>query len=144
MVKQAGGVFIPASDIEAEKMTRFKTGLTFPVDIKQSRNQKFHGKVFSFFTYCFDYWQEKNRLEFADESKQFDYFRKELTKIAGFYNQVFDLRGNFTIEAKSLAFGSMGQDEFESCYKALIDAAMVEIFKDMNDQDYYNKLAGFF
>ena len=57
---------------------------------------------------------------------------------------MFDLRGNFTIEAKSLAFGSMGQDEFESCYKALIDAAMVEIFKDMNDQDYYNKLAGFF
>ena len=145
MLKQAGGIFTPANDTEAEKMTRFKTGLTYPVEIKHQRNQKFHGKVFSFFTYCYEYWEETSAVNVINSAKQFDSMRKQLTISAGYYHQVFTLDGRgFELVADSLAFGNMSQEDFESCYTALIQAATNTIFKDVDDEFYYNKLAGFF
>ena len=143
MVKMAGGILTPANDREAEKMKRFKTGLTFTTEFKQSRNQKFHGKMFSFFNYCFEFWAN-GKDEFICEIEQFDRFRKDLTILAGFYNETYRLDGSLRVEAKSLAYANMEQAEFEKCYTALIGAACKYIFKGMDDQDYYNKLAGFF
>jgi hypothetical protein len=140
-IKCAGGTLMPADDYTADKLIKFKTGCQFPVDIKLPRNQSFHGKVFSFFTFCFEHWAGGHK--FQSESLQFDYFRKELTKTAGFYHQVFDLKGGFTIEAKSLSFVSMTQEEFEQCYHALIQAAMDNIFKTA-DEKTLNRLMGFF
>jgi hypothetical protein len=140
-IKCAGGTLVPADDYTADKLIKFKTGCQFPVDIKLPRNQSFHGKVFKFFEFCFEFWAGGH--EFQNESLQFDYFRKELTKNAGFYDQVFDIKGNFTIVAKSLSFNSMGQDEFEQCYHALIQAAMSNIFNTADDKTL-TKLMGFF
>lgn len=140
-IKQAGGILMPADDYTAEKMIKFKTGCQFPIEIKRPRNQSFHGKVFKFFDFCFKHWAGGH--EFQNESLQFDEFRKELTKTAGFYDQVFDLNGNFTIVAKSLSFGNMDQEEFEQCYHALIQAAMTNIFRTADEQTL-NRLMGFF
>jgi hypothetical protein len=140
-IKQSGGNLVPADDFTAEKLTKFKTGGQYPVDIKRTRNPHFHAKMFAFFNFCFQYWAGGH--EFQDESLQFDEFRKELTKTAGFYDQVFDLQGNFTIVAKSLSFGSMDQEEFEQCYNAIIQAAMTNIFRTADEQQL-NKLMSFF
>ena len=140
-IKQAGGMLIPADDYSAEKLTKLKTGGQYPVEIKQARNPQFHRKVFAFFNFCFQHWSGGHK--FQDESLQFDQFRKELTKTAGFYDQVFDLQGNFTIVAKSLSFGSMDQEEFEQCYNAIIQAAMTNIFRTADEQQL-NKLMSFF
>jgi len=141
-IKSAGGTLTPADDYTAEKLLKFKTGNQFPVDIKLPRNQAFHGKVFSFFTYCFQYWAGGH--EFQHESTQFDSFRKQLTISAGYYDQVYSLsKAEFTLESKSLSFGSMGQDEFEECYHALIQAAMRTIFNEADDQQL-TRLMGFF
>lgn len=143
MVKMAGGALAPASDIEAEKMAKFKTGLTYSVELKgsRSRNQAFHGKMFAFFNFCFEYW--KSDREFLSEAKQFDHFRKELTKIAGFYEQYWDINGNLHIEAKSLEYGKMNPEEFAECYSAIVNAAMKHIFVNA-DYDIENKLMSFF
>ena len=140
-IKQAGGMLMPADDYTAEKLTKFKTGGQYTVDIKRTRNPHFHAKMFAFFNFCFQHWAGGH--EFQDESLQFDEFRKELTKTAGFYDQVFDLQGNFTIVAKSLSFGSMDQGEFEQCYNAIIQAAMTNIFRTADEQQL-NKLMSFF
>lgn len=140
-IKQAGGMLMPADDYTAEKLTKFKTGGQYTVDIKRTRNPHFHAKMFAFFNFCFQYWAGGH--EFQDESLQFDEFRKELTKTAGFYDQVFDLQGNFTIVAKSLSFGSMDQEEFEQCYNAIIQAAMTNIFRSADEQQL-NRLMSFF
>lgn len=140
-IKQAGGNLVPADDFTAEKLTKFKTGVQYPVDIKRTRNPHFHAKMFAFFNFCFQYWAGGH--EFQDESLQFDEFRKELTKTAGFYDQVFDLQGNFAIVAKSLSFGSMDQEEFEQCYNTIIQAAMTNIFRTADEQQL-NKLMSFF
>lgn len=140
-IKQAGGMLMPADDYTADKLTKFKTGGQYAVDIKRTRNPHFHAKMFALFNFCFQYWAGGH--EFQDESLQFDEFRKELTKTAGFYDQVFDLQGKFTIVAKSLSFGSMDQEEFEQCYSAIIQAAMTNIFRTADEQQL-NKLMSFF
>ena len=143
-IKQSGGLLCPASDIESDKMARFKTGEMYEIDIKLVRNAKFHGKVFKFFTFCFQHWSaERTHWQYQDEAMQFDNFRKDLTKLAGFVVVVWNIDNTFTIEAQSLAFGSMSQKEFESCYRALIQAAMSNVFNSA-DEETMQKLYSFF
>lgn len=140
-IKQPGGALHPADDRTADKLTKFKTGEQYEVEIKRTRNPAFHRKAFSFFNFCFEHWAGGH--EFQDESLQFDQFRKELTILAGFHQQYYGIDSSVRVEAKSLSFASMDQDEFESCYHALVQAAMVHIFRTSDDQTL-NRLMGFF
>lgn len=141
MVKQPGGLLCPASDMEMEKLNKFKTGGQYTIEIKLVRNPKFHGKVFAFFNFCFAHWKGDN--EFQSETKQFDVFRNHLTVLAGFFDSYHNISGGVRIEAKSLSFSSMPQEEFEECYNALIRAALKHIFKTTDDNTY-NQLLSFF
>lgn len=140
-IKVPGGKLLPADDYTEEKMTKFQNGEQYPVEIKLYRNPQFHSKVFAFFNFCFEHW--KSDREFMDESGQFDVFRKNMTVLAGYYNEYYKLDGSVRVEAKSLAYAAMTQDEFEDCYSALIQVAMKRIF-DTADQNKYNQLLGFF
>ncbi len=124
--KEAGGVLHPVSDMDADALTKFKTGEQYQIEIKRTRNPAFHRKTFAFFNFCYAHWQGDR--EFMDERGQFDVFRNNLTVTAGFYNEYYNLKGEVRIEAKSLSYGSMDADEFESHYQALIAAAMRHIF----------------
>ncbi len=139
-IKLAGGIMSPASDIEAERMKRFKTGELFEIDIKNSRNADFHRKVFSFFNFCFEHWQDDR--EFLSHEAQFDRFRKELTIIAGYYNKVFTLSGELRLEPKSLSYSQMTQEDFEQFFHALISASMKHIFIE-SDTTVIDKLYSF-
>jgi len=140
-IKQPGGVLIPANDMESERLTKFKTGELYEVELKLTRNPAFHKKVFLFFNFCFKYWaSDKGHME---ESGQFDAFRKDLTILAGYYNEYFNIHGDVRIEAKSLSYASMKPEEFSQCYSALISAAMVNIFKG-SDDSIYDQLVGVF
>ena len=131
MLKNAGGILVPASDMEMEKLNKFKTGGQYAVEIKLARSPKFHRKVFAFFNFCFEFWKGDN--EFLSESRQFDIFRNELTVFAGYYHTYGTIDGSVRVEAMSLSYGSMKQEEFEECYNALINASMVHVFKTADD-----------
>jgi len=141
VIKMPGGVLMAASDMDAEQLNKFKSGGMFEIELKRPRNSSFHGKVFAFFQYCFSHWSSDN--EYQDEKTQFDGFRKDMVILAGYYDTYTRMDGSVRVEAKSLSFGSMSQDDFESLYQALIQVAMDKIFKG-SDEQVYNKLAGFF
>ena len=144
MVKMAGGNLVPVDDISAEKLTKFKTGAVYPVEIKQPRNPLFHGKVFAFFNFCFEHWDGQACFEYLDHSAQFDEFRGELTVMAGYYIKVWHpFTGDLRLVPMSIAYGNMEQDEFEQLYSALIRTAIDKIFFDC-DVNIENKLMSFF
>ena len=126
MVKMPGGSLTPASDIESEKMSRFKNVELYEVDIKLSRNVGFHRMTFQFFNYCFSYWNDTN--EYIEERTSFDMFRKEMIVLAGYRNVYHTIDGGVRVEAKSISFSAMSQDEFEALYKSLIRVAVSKIF----------------
>lgn len=145
MVKNAGGVFVPAFDHDLPRLTKFKNGEQYTAEIKLTRNPAFHRKMFAFFNFCFAHWAaDRVGLEHADETTQFERFRKDLTILAGFYEQTMRLNGEIRTEAKSLAFANMEPDEFERCYSAMINAAIKHIFGRTTDQNTLQQLQSFF
>ena len=145
MIKQPGGLLLPASDGDAERLERFKSGAIYPIEIKQARNPAFHGKVFAFMQFCFEHWSaDKTDARFKTSAAQFDTFRKNLTVLAGYKDVTFTIDGRLRVEAKSLAFANMEQAEFEECYSALINAALAHVFNNTKDQRILNQLMSFF
>lgn len=143
MIKEPGGLFRPADDMEYEKTTKFKTGEPYEVDVKLSRNPAFLRKTMVFFRFCFNYWNGENVHKFCSETEQFERFRKDLTILAGFYVQSVRLDGSLRTEAESLAFASMSEERFQECYLALIRAALKHIFHNA-DVNTENQLLNFF
>ncbi len=141
MIKQAGGLLVPACDIEAEKLTKFKTGELYTVDIKKTRNPSFHRKTFAFFNFCYEHWNLDD--QFMDDVGQREVFRNHLTVMAGFYDEYYKLDGGVRVEAKSLAYSNMEDEEFEQHYRALVSAAMRHIFTGCG-QDAESRLMSFF
>jgi hypothetical protein len=141
MIKHAGGTLTPANDTEADKFKRFPNGEQFAIEIKLPRNPAFHGKVFAFFNFCFQYWKSGHPMQ--DESKQFDVFRNHMTVLAGYHNKYYNIDGGVRVEAQSLSFGSMSEEEFSSLYHALIQVAMTKIFPE-TDENTRNQLYSFF
>ncbi|MFC1186425.1 DUF1367 family protein [Pasteurella multocida] len=145
MIKAAGGTFVASDEMYLPELQSFKNGEIYEVEIKRPRNPAFHRKVFAFFKFCFEHWSAENtELEFLSEAKQFDTFRKNLTVLAGFREVTYTIDGRVRVEAQSLSFGNMKQDEFEQCYKALINAALKHIFNNTTDENTINRLYSFF
>lgn len=145
MIKLPGGIFHPAHEMEVERVKKFKNGEVYTAEIKLTRNPIFHKKMFVFFKFCFQHWcANKAGLEHMDEHSQFDRFRKDLTILAGFYEQTVRLNGEIRTEAKSLAYANMEADEFERCYNAMINAAIKHIFAGTRDENILNQLQSFF
>lgn len=144
MVKCANGIFAPAFEHDLPRLTKFKNGEMYTFSAKLTRNPAFHKKMFVFFKFCFDHWcANKAGLDCMDEHSQFERFRRDLTILAGFYEQTVRLNGDVRTEAKSLSFANMDSDEFERCYKAMINAAIKHIFRGCNEITE-NRLLTFF
>ncbi|MDK7759464.1 DUF1367 family protein [Providencia rettgeri] len=144
MVKCANGIFAPAFEHDLPRLTKFKNGEMYSLNIKVSRNPAFHRKMFAFFKFCFEHWCADNAgLDCMDEASQFLEFRQNLTILAGFYYTVTTIKGEVRVRAKSLAYANMDSDEFERCYKAMINAAIKHIFRGCNEITE-NRLLTFF
>lgn len=145
VIKMHGGTLCPLDEREAEALSKFRNGEQYEIDIKLTRNPQFHRKVFVFFNFCFEHWSaDKTEWEYFDERTQFETFRKHLTVLAGFKEVSYTIDGRVRVEAKSLSYGNMDQDEFERCYSALINAAMQTVFKGCDDPHIIDRLYAFF
>jgi hypothetical protein len=143
LIKTKGGWqgFDPATTAWLEKK---KVLDVIHADFKKSRNPAFHRKGMSLLSLAYEYWEpgELNN-EFGKVQKQFDRFRKDLTILAGHYEQFFRLDGTTRVEAKSLSFGSMDEEEFATVYQSLLTVIMEHIFKTYPAEEV-EKMAGQF
>jgi hypothetical protein len=143
LIKHPGG-FAAADDNEADRIKKFKNGEMYEGEFKLVRNPAFHRKMFAFFNFCFHHWSaDKTDWQYFDEPKQRETFRKNLTVLAGFKDVTYTIDGRARVEAKSLAYGNMDQEEFEQCYNAIIQAAITNVFQGA-DQNTINQLYSFF
>ena len=119
--------FIPASEDDAALLSKVKAGETVKLILTRPRNIKFHRKFFALMQLAFDYWEPPKHGEgsaFADKmtvERNFDRFRYDVTILAGYYDATYRLNGDVRLEAKSISFGSMSEDDFEKLYSKVID-----------------------
>ena len=103
--------------------------------ITQPRNVDHHRKYFALLNYAFECWEPKMRPsqeQFVrtwplDPQKSFDRFRKDIIILAGFYEASYRLNGEVRLEARSIAFGNMTQEEFEELYSKTIDVIVDKV-----------------
>lgn len=124
------GALAPVDAEQAERLKHIKAGATVRCEIAQVRNPAFHRKWFALAKFAYDIWTDtmpEREYRGQPVRPNFDRFRKELTILAGFGEPVWNINGDMRMEAKSLSFGSMSEDEFQRCYSALIDVILHKV-----------------
>lgn len=105
------------SDSDMYKKIPFDTPLEF--NVKVPRNLQFHKKYFAALNLAF-----QNQEEF----KSFEIFREAVQIGAGFYDKIQRLHGEEVIQARSISFAKMSQEEFDNLYFAVLDT-IIDYFK---------------
>lgn len=130
LTRTPSGALAPADGPSAEFVGKLKIGAGLRGEFKRQRNPRFHRKAMALLTLAFDAW-DTPALEYKGQpvAKDFDRFRKDLTIIAGHYEAVTNLRGEVRLEAKSLSFANMGEDEFSMVYAAILAVVWDRVLK---------------
>lgn len=134
-----------------KKTTSMEPGECAVVEMRFPRNQRFHRKFFALLELGFESWEPKRKRKqykgMAVE-KNFEQFREDVTILAGFYEQTFNLRGEMKLKAKSISFANMDDVEFEHVYSAVADVLLREVLLNYAGRDaldaVVNKIIGFF
>jgi hypothetical protein len=129
-IRQPGGALHPATDEDSEALQKIKAGAAVRVEVKQIRNYKFHRKWFALAKYAFDIWEETMPpMEYKGQPvmPEFDRFRRDLTILCGYFDAVYNVRGEVRVEAKSISFVGMDEATFEKLYSKTIDVILAKI-----------------
>lgn len=130
MIRQPGGALVPATDEDAEALRKIKAGAAVRVEVKQIRNYKFLQKFFCLAKYAFDIWSETiPPMEYKGQpvKPDFDRFRRDLIILTGRFDATYNARGEVRLEAKSISFASMSEDDFERLYSETINVILAKI-----------------
>lgn len=113
-----------------KQIVNFEPGEISFLDFIIPRNSKFHRKFFALLNVGFDAW-EPNRKHKSYKGlvvqKNFEQFREDITILAGYYEQTFDLKGRMKIRAKSISFAKMDDAQFEEVYQAVVTVLLREV-----------------
>jgi len=115
---KTGNGLMPAQSHDRLLLDKIKAGTPVRMTYKRVRNYSFHKKYFALLNFAFDYWEPPDN-QVAE--KNFNRFRKDIIILAGFYEQYVRIDGSTRLEAKSISFASMDEDEFEELYTKTID-----------------------
>jgi hypothetical protein len=133
------------------RMIGMEPGEMALVEMTIPRNTKFHRKYFALLNLGFDSWEpDRKRKSYKgrEVAKNFEQFREDITILAGYYVQTFDLRGRMTLKAQSISFANMDDVEFERLYSAVVDVLLREVCKNYKNREEIDRvvhqIVGFF
>lgn len=130
---KANNALHPASFNDQEILKQFKAGQPVRIKLTRVRNYEFHKKYFALLNLAFDYWEPSVKVKecrkalAVNPEKNFDRFRKDIAILCGFYDATYRLNGEVRLEAKSISFHSMSEDEFEELYNKTIDVIVKHV-----------------
>jgi hypothetical protein len=144
VVKRAGPILTPSSDEDKEVLDRLPPGQDVRISFVRVRNLKFHRKWFALARFAYDYWEPELPDDFhgVKPEKNFDRFRKDLIILAGFYDATYQINDKVRIEAKSIAFDNMSEEEFEKLYDKTISVVLKHICSTLSKEEVDNAVDG--
>lgn len=139
MKKVAKDLFRPATEQDAERLERFTVGAEVACDLREMRNYQFHKKYFALINYLFGIWEETmppSEWRGHQVRANIDKFRDDLTILTGRFDATYNVRGEVQLDAHSISFASMDQEEFEKLYSDTINVALAKVLHrpDLNEE----------
>jgi len=139
VAKAANGCLVPVDPQGIEEIAKLKTGQGVKVTIKRMRNLGHHRKMFALLNLAYEAWEPAvQQYKGEAVAKNFESFRNDVVVLAGYGEASYNFRGEIRVRAKSMAFGSMSQDEFEKLYSAVIDVVLTRILTQYTRDDLDN------
>ena len=120
---------IPADPPSQEWFDKLWLGEDIHGEFRRYRNLAFHRKYFALLNLAFDHWQPGEvTSRHGTPEKNFDRFRADLAIMCGFYDVVIRLDGSTRIEAKSISFAKMDQEQFQELYDKTITVLIKRVY----------------
>ena len=126
-VIKKNGAYYPATDHDKEISDQAREGAAFRLKLSSPRNPDHHRKYLALLNLVFDNLPEGHRLVFGDRVmriKSVDNLLWHIKMQLGYYENKMTLGGKITMEAKSISFDSMPQEEFNEFYNRSIDVIL--------------------
>jgi len=150
LTKVTEGVLSPSDDDAVNFVNKINVGETVFFEIKKAQNYKFHKKLFTLLNFLYAHWEpaelQDPKWKGVVPQKSFEQFRKDITILAGYYDALYRVDGSVRIEAKSLSYAKMTQEEKEALYSNIIDVGLDKILVGFTRNDLENvvfELLGF-
>jgi len=135
--KTAFNALVPFDEDASDFLKKMKIGRPVRLKITSVRNHAFHRKYWALINLAYDFWEPED----DQPMKNKDRFRKDITILAGFYEQSVRLNGDIRTEAKSISFANMDDDEFEKLFSKTIDVILKHVCKHLTDEEIRNQVA---
>ena len=133
--KLPSGALAPTGEEEAEKLKRLKIGAGVRCEVVQIRNYRFFKKYWALVKYLFGLWEEwlpRERYRGQEVRANLKKFQEGLTILTGRYTPVSDVLGRTTLQAHSISFAKMEEDEFQQLYSDTIQVALGRVLSGLN------------
>lgn len=137
LVKTHQGL-VPATEADQEALDSLTVGRTYGVDIKSTRNVRFHNKYMSLMRTAWEYMKEKQQEFFRNS---FDTFRKTIEVASGCCERVYNINRHEWLEVpKSIAFDKMSEAEFRTLYERVKDTLFATVLKHVGQEEFLQTL----
>lgn len=131
--KLPGGYLAPVGEDAELFVASLKLGAGVKVDVTKVRNIGFHRKAMKLLRVGFEMWvPDGMEVDGIIPAKDFDSFRERILILAGHCDATYELGGGITFKARSIAFASCGELEFQKVYKSILDVVWERIMKHAN------------
>jgi hypothetical protein len=137
-LRKVGGGLVGATEADIEYINKLKHNQVLSADFKKKRNSAFFRKWWALIDFAYEHWEPDLPDHKLNPEKTFDRFRKDLTILAGYYTAEYRINGDVRIEAKSISFAKMEEEEFEQLYSNTINAILKHILKNYTYADLDN------
>lgn len=121
-----------------KRVTQLETGEVSFFDFIIPRNGMFHRKFFVLLDVGYDAW-DPNRVRKSYKGlaveKSREQFREDITILAGYYEQTFNLKGEMRVRARSISFANMDDVEFERLYQSVVTVLLREVCHTYRDRE---------
>ena len=117
LIRKADGSFLPAYDSDYEVMKRVKTGKAIRVSWVQPRNYRNHCRFMAMLNLTISEMSD----DISDRYRNMNYLRKSVLISTGYCDIIETIEGDVQLQAKSMSFGAMKEDEFNELYKLVVN-----------------------
>ena len=151
LIRQQDGALAPYGQDSIDKAKKIRIGRIVVATLRQPRNPDFHRRFFALLQVGFDAWTETAEpLEYKGQpvTPTMERFRKDITILSGYFEPVYSIKGELRLEAKSISFSSMSQEEFEALYSQVINTILSRVltargYTEQSLREYVERVLGF-
>ena len=138
LIKHSTQYLAPATEESIDLLVPVKTGSVITCEYSIMRNGNLFKKWWALVNFAFECWEpgevEHNGDRFIPK-KNSETFRKHLTVLAGYYDTTYGIDGKARIEADSISFAAMSEEEFAKLYSATVDVVLDKILTNYSRSD---------